>query len=77
MKKVAVISITKSGDEIMDAILQYGHYEYIAYSSERSKKEKISNITRDIFDSVDAIVFICSLGIVCACYRAFHKIKNN
>ncbi len=63
MKKVALISITKNGDEIIDAILQYEHYEYMVYRSVQSKKEKISNIVGDIFEDVDAIVFICSLGI--------------
>ena len=76
MKKVAVISITKNGDEIMSAILRYGHYEYIAYSCTRSKKEKLRNIVGDIFDSVDAIVFICSLGICVRVIAPFIKSKT-
>ena len=76
MKKVAIISITKNGDEIMNAILQDGRYEYMAYRSVQSKKEKISNIVKDIFDDVDAIVFICSLGICVRVIAPFIKSKT-
>ena len=63
MKKAAVISITKNGDEIMGAILAHEGYEYTPYDSAMSKKLKLSNIAGDIFNSVDALVFITSLGI--------------
>ena len=63
MKKVAIISITKRGDEIMDTIAANEAYEYTLYSSALSKQIKLGNIVKDIFTKVDALVFITSLGI--------------
>ena len=76
MKKVAIISITKNGDKIMNTILRDGRYEYVPYRSAVSKKEKMSNIVKDIFDDVDAIVFTCSLGICVRVIAPFIKSKK-
>ncbi len=76
MKKVALISITKNGDEMINTILQDERYEYMAYNSALSKKEKLSNIVGDIFEDVDAIVFICSLGICVRVIAPFIKSKT-
>ncbi len=76
--KVGIISITSNGDTLIKQLLnQESRYLFDVYESKNSKEKKIRNIVEDIFDEVDGIIFITSLGICVRTIAPYIKSKES
>lgn len=73
--RTAVISLTENGNRISDKIsekLDCERYSFKKYPSENSVIfESLSEITGDIFNKYDGIIFICAVGIAVRCIALF------
>lgn len=78
MKNLAVICVTDNGEKIANKIKEKmnSKLNVSIYSREIVKNKKINNIMKDIFCSVDFIVFISSTGIAVRSIASFIKNKK-
>ena len=78
--RIAVISLTENGNRISDKIsekLDCERYSFKKYPSENSVIfESLSEITGDIFNKYDGIIFICAVGIAVRCIAPHIKSKQ-
>ena len=78
--RTAVISLTENGNRISDKIsekLDCERYSFKKYPSGNSVIfESLSEITGDIFNKYDGIIFICAVGIAVRCIAPHIKSKQ-
>jgi len=77
VKKIAIISITSSGDDALVKLKTYlKNTDLLCYPSQLSKEMKVGNIVKEIFDTVDGIIFISSPGICVRVIAPYIKSKK-
>lgn len=72
--KLAVVSVTRSGNAIADRLSE--HFQLEIYSSYKNKEFKLKEVTKKLMDSMDGIIFIASTGIAVRAIAPFLKGKD-
>ncbi len=72
--RLAVVSVTRNGNAIAEKLK--GHFELELYSSYKNKEFKLRDVTKNLMENMDGIIFIASTGIAVRAIAPFLKGKD-